>query len=168
MQISGGGSIFARVETSDNNIRVIVRNRKARHDFEIRGTIEAGIELKGSEVKSIRAGKISLAESYAFIKDGEVFIRNMHIAAYKMAGQAAVDPMRLRRLLLHKSEIAKLEIKINQKGIALVPLTVYFKGKTAKVELAMAVGRKQYDKRQAIAEKEAKRRVARAMRIDKK
>lgn len=153
---------------SGNNIRVIVRNRKARHDFEIRGTIEAGIELKGSEVKSIRNGKISLAESYAYIKDGEVFIRNMHIAAYKMAGQSAVDPMRLRRLLLHKSEIAKLEIKINQKGITLVPLTVYFKGNTAKVELAMAVGRKQYDKRQAIAEKEAKRRVARAMRIDKK
>ena len=95
-------------------------------------------------------------------------MRNMHIAANKMDGQSAVDPMRLRRLLLHKSEIAKLEIKINQKGITLVPLTVYFKGNTAKVELAMAVGRKQYDKRQAIAEKEAKRRVARAMRIDKK
>ena len=155
------------MDNSEPKIKIIVRNRKARHDYEIRGTIETGIELKGSEVKSLREGKANLGDAYAYIKNNEVFLRHMHISPYKMTGQTQTDPMRLRKLLLHRREIRKLSIQTLQKGITLVPLSVYFKGKVAKVELAMAIGRKQYDKRQAIAEKETKRRIDRAMRREK-
>ena len=155
------------MDKSEPKIKIIVRNRKARYDFEIRGTIEAGIELKGSEVKSLRDGKANLGDAYAYIKNNEIFLRHMHISPYKMVGQSQPDPMRLRKLLLHRREIRKLFMQIQQKGITLVPLSVYFKGKVAKVELGMAVGRKQFDKRQAIAEKETKRRIDKAMRRSK-
>ncbi|UCD62602.1 MAG: SsrA-binding protein SmpB [Candidatus Zixiibacteriota bacterium] len=148
------------------NIKVIARNRRARHDYEIRDTYEVGIELVGSEVKSIRDGKINISDAYAVVENGQVFLRNLHISPYRMAAGEGHDPLRVRRLLLHKREIRKLYIQTEQRGMTLVPLTVYFKGKVAKIELAVAVGRKKYDKRQAIAKSEADRRIKRATRKD--
>jgi len=149
----------------NENIRYVVRNRKARHDYEIKNTFEAGIELKGSEVKSLREGKVTLSDAYAEVEQNQVILKNLHIAPYKMA-QEEVDPYRPRRLLLHKREIYKLYVHTQQRGMTLIPLSIYFKGKVAKVELALAVGRKKYDKRQAIAKAEAERKIGRAMRKD--
>ena len=149
----------------DEKIKYVVRNRKARHDYEIKSTYEAGIELKGSEVKSLREGKVNLSDAYAEVEQNQVILKNMHISPYKMA-QEKLDPYRPRRLLLHKREIYKLFVHTQQRGMTLIPLSIYFKGKTAKVELALAAGRKKYDKRQAIAEAEAQRRIGKAMRKD--
>lgn len=146
-------------------IRYIVRNRKARFDYEITSKLEVGIELRGSEVKSIRAGKINLADSYAAIENGEVILKNLHIAPYEMARDNH-DPLRPRRLLLHKREIAKLRIQVEQRGMTLIPLAVYFKGSRCKIELATAVGRKKFDKRQAKSEREAERRMQKATKRD--
>jgi len=150
-----------------NKIKLVVRNRRARHDYTVLETIEAGIELKGAEVKSLRDGKVQLADCYATVDDGEVVLHNMHISPYKQAGQQVPDPTRPRRLLLHKKEIRKLIAATQQKGMTLVPLSVYFKGSHAKVELALAIGRKKYDKRQAIAKSEAERKMKQALRTDK-
>lgn len=147
-------------------IHVIARNRKARHDYEIMSSIEAGIELRGAEVKSLREGKLNLADAYALFDKNQVILRNLHISPYKMAAGEPLDPMRQRRLLLHKKEIAKLRAKIEQKGMALVPLEIYFSGKLVKVELGLGVGRKRFDKRQAIAKADADRRIRRAKRRD--
>jgi SsrA-binding protein len=146
--------------------KIIVRNRKARHDFDIRDTIEAGIELLGCEVKSIRDGRVNISDAYAYIEDGQVFLKNLHISPYAMAADESIDPLRLRRLLLHKREIRKLRVQTEQRGMTLIPLSIYFKGKVAKIELALAVGRKKYDKRQAIAKSEADRKIKRATRKD--
>jgi len=143
---------------------VVTRNRKARYTYEIVSTLEAGIELMGTEVKSIREGKINLADSYATIEGGQVYLKNLHITPYSMASDTTADPTRSRRLLLHKREIGKLTIKTQQRGMALIPLTVYFKGKHVKIELALAVGRRKFDKRQAIAKEEADRRIKQAVR----
>lgn len=148
------------------DIQVIARNRKARHDFQILDTIEAGIELVGPEVKSVRAGKLNLADSYAVVENGQVFLRNLHITPYKMAAVEQPDPDRPRRLLLHKREITKLAVKTLQKGLTLIPLSVYIKGKRVKIELGVAEGRKKYDKREAIAKAEAERRMKQATRRD--
>ncbi len=156
------------MDNPDGDIKIIARNRKARHDYEITDTIEAGIELVGSEVKSIREGKISLAEAYAVIEGGQVIVKHMQITPYKMATREHIDPLRPRRLLLHRKEIRKLFIRTEQRGMALIPLAVYFKGKHAKIELGVGIGRKKYDKRQAIAEAEAKRRISRATRRESK
>jgi SsrA-binding protein len=145
----------------------VARNRKARHDYEIEDTIEAGIELRGSEVKSIREGKINLSDSYALIERGQVILKNFHITPYKMSNES-LDPIRDRRLLLHKKEIRKLAIKTDQKGMSLIPLAVYFKGRNCKIELGLGFGRKKYDKRAAISEADAKRRINRAIRLDVK
>ncbi len=150
--------------TSDE-IKYVTRNRRARHDYEIKSTIEAGIELKGSEVKSLREGKVNIADAYAVVEHGEVFLKNLHISPYKMA-QENHDPTRPRRLLLHKREIRKLYAQTEQRGFTLVPLAIYFKNNIAKVELAVAMGRKKYDKRQKIAETEAKKSMKRAVRKD--
>ena len=147
------------------NIRYVVRNRKARHDYEIKNTFEAGIELKGCEVKSLREGKVNLSDAYAEVEQNQVILKNMHISPYKMA-QEKIDPYRPRRLLLHKREIYKLLVHTQQRGMTLIPLSIYFKGKTAKIELALAVGRKKYDKRQAIAKAEAERKIGKALRKD--
>ena len=144
------------------NIKVIVRNRKARHDFEIRDTIEAGIELLGCEVKSIRNGKVNISDAYAFVENGQVYLKNLHISPYAMASDENIDPMRLRRLLLHKREIRKLFVQTEQRGLTLIPLSIYFRGKVAKIELALAMGRKKYDKRQALKEKDMKREMDQA------
>lgn len=154
------------MNTDKPEIHVIARNRKARHDYEIIATIEAGIELRGAEVKSLREGKLNVADAYAMYHNGQVILRNLHISPYKMAAAEPLDPMRERRLLLHKKEIAKLRARIEQKGLSLVPLEIYFKGKLVKVELGLGVGRKRFDKRQAIAKADADRRIQRAKRRD--
>jgi len=154
------------MEQDTSKFRPVVRNRKARHNYQISATIEAGIELKGTEVKSLREGKVQMADAYAIIENGQVFLKNLHISPYLHAGNTSHDPTRTRRLLLHKREIRKLEIKTLQHGMTLIPLMIYFKGKLAKVELALAVGRKKYDKRQAIAKAEADRRIKQATRKD--
>lgn len=152
----------------DSEIQYVARNRKARHDFEITESVEAGIELKGAEVKSIREGRLNLSDSYALIEGSEVVLRNLHITPYKMYTGEPIDPDRPRRLLLHRKEITKLAVKTDQKGLTLVPLGIYFKGRRVKVELGVAIGRKKYDKRQAIAEADAKRRMDQARRKDVK
>jgi SsrA-binding protein len=160
--------ILAAMQTPGDEIHVVTRNRKARHEYEIVDSVEAGIELRGSEVKSIREGKVSLNEAYAIVQNGQVMLISMHINPYKMSSQQELDPLRSRRLLLHKKEIRKLFAKTEQKGMTLVPLSLYFKGKHAKIELGLGIGRKKYDKRQAIAEAEAKRRINRATQRDMK
>ena len=153
------------MQINDENFRYIARNRKARHDYEIKNTYEAGIELRGCEVKSLRDGKVNLSDAYAEIVNYQVWLKNLHISPYKMAMEA-IDPYRTRRLLLHKREIFKLLVQTQQKGMTLIPLAIYFKGKRVKIELGLAVGRKKYDKRQAIAKAEADRRINRATRRD--
>lgn len=139
--------------------KVVATNRKARHEFFIEDTFEAGIALKGTEVKSIRQGKLNIKDSYASIDNGEVFINNMHISPYEQGNIFNVDPLRKRKLLLNKREIRRLTGEIMQKGYTLVPLSVYIKDGLVKVELATAKGKKLYDKREAIAKKDAMRRI---------
>ncbi len=141
--------------------RALASNKKARYDYFIENTLEAGIVLTGTEVKSIRQGKINLKDSYALIEDGEVYILNMHISPYEQGNIYNTDPLRKRKLLLHKKEIVKLIGFIQQKGYSLIPLSVYLvKGKgKVKIEIAVAVGKKTYDKRHEIAKKDAERRM---------
>lgn len=148
----------------DDNIRVVVRNRRARHDYYIEETIEAGIALIGSEVKSLRMGRASLQDSYAEIVGNEVILRNAHIDQYEPAARFNHDPLRPRRLLLHKSEIRRLASKVFQKGYTLIPLSIYFRDGKAKVELALARGRKTYDKREAIKQRDIQRESERVVR----
>ena len=149
----------------DASIKMIARNRKARHDYQIEWTIEAGLELKGSEVKSIREGKVTMTDAYAIIENGQAILRNLHISPYKMAAEA-IDPGRPRRLLLHKREIKKLWEKTQLRGLSLIPLAIYFRGAYAKIELGLGSGRKKYDKREAIARADADRKIRRALRRD--
>ena len=140
--------------------RVIANNPKARHDYFIDDTLECGIALVGTEVKSIRNGKVNLKDSFAMIKDGELYIHNMHISPYEQGNINNKDPMRTRKLLVHKREIQKLIGMIKQKGITLVPLSIYFDRNHVKLELAVARGKKLYDKRQDLAKKDAERQIA--------
>ena len=144
--------------------RIMAKNQKARHEYFIEETFEAGIELFGTEVKSIRAGTLSLKEAWCQIKDGELILRQMHIVPYEQGNIFNKDPLRPRRLLMHKREIARLFGKVKQDGYALIPLTVYFKGSLVKVEIALAKGKKLYDKREDAAKKDAKRQIDRAMK----
>ena len=144
--------------------RIMAKNQKARHEYFIEETFEAGIELFGTEVKSIRAGTLSLKEAWCQIKDGELILRQMHIAPYEQGNLFNKDPLRPRRLLMHKREIARLFGKVKQDGYALIPLAVYFKGSLVKVEIALAKGKQLYDKREDAAKKDAKRQIDRAMR----
>ena len=139
-------------------------NRKAYHDFYIDETFEAGMVLVGTEVKSLRAHKVNLKDSYARVKNNEVFLYNMHIGPYEKGTTAAHEPERTRKLLLHKAEIRRLIGKTKERGFTLVPLKIYFSGNRAKVEIGLARGKLLHDKRRAIAEKEAKREVERAFR----
>ena len=144
--------------------KVVATNRRARHDYDIVETFECGIVLTGSEVKSIRDGKIQLKDSYARVQDGEMWLHGVHISPYVYAhGTDGHDPDRPRKLLLHRAEIDELMGRTQQESLTLVPLSVYFKDGRAKVELAVARGRRQYDKRQAIAKRDADREAARAM-----
>lgn len=144
--------------------KVVAQNKKARHDYFIEDTFEAGIVLSGTEVKSIRQGKANLKDSFARIKDGEVFLINMHVSPYEQGNRFNLDPTRTRKLLLHKQEINRLLGKTKEQGYALVPLSLYLKNGFVKVELALAKGKKLYDKREALKEKEAQRDVERAFR----
>jgi len=143
-----------------------ITNRVARRDYFVLETVEAGLELMGAEVKSLRSGKASLAESFAKVEDNEIFLYNMHINPYEYSNRE-LDPTRPRKLLLHRKEIDYLINNASQKGLALVPLKVYFKRGYAKVELALGKGKKHYDKREAIKRREADRAIARAKRIKK-
>ena len=145
-------------------VKIACENRKARHDYFIHEVYEAGMELQGTEVKSLRAGKANLKDSYAEIRNGEIFVQNMHISPYEQGNIFNHDPLRRRRLLLHKAEITKLFSKTREKGFTLVPLKIYFKKGRAKMELALVSGKHNYDKRQALAEKAVKRDVERSMR----
>ncbi len=144
----------------EENVKIVARNRKARHEYFIEETIEAGIVLKGTEVKSVREGRVNIKESYGVVENGEVFIYNMHISPYEQGNIYNTDPLRKKKLLLHKREIRKLESAVMQKGYTLVPLSVYInEDGLVKVELAIARGKKLYDKRESIAKRDAERRM---------
>ena len=144
--------------------KLIAQNKKAYHDYFIEETIQAGISLAGTEVKSLRMGKCSLKESYIQIKDGEAFIYNMHISPYEQGNIFNKDPLRPRRLLLHKAQIRKWDHEVRAAGYTVVPLKVYFDRSYVKVDIALAKGKKLYDKREAAAKKDAKREMDRALK----
>lgn len=144
--------------------KTIVQNRKARHDYFIEECHEAGIALTGTEVKSLRLGRANLQDSYATIKDGEVFVSGLHISPYDKGNRFNHDPLRIRKLLLHSYEINKLLAMTQKKGLTLVPLSLYFKKGMVKVELAVCKGKKLYDKREDIAKKDAMREIDRRMK----
>ena len=146
------------------NIKVLVQNRKAKHEYFILEIFECGIELFGTEVKSLRNGKANLAYSYASIDNGEVFIKGMNISPFEQGNIFNRDPLRHRKLLMHKHEIRKLIGQIQQQGLTLVPLSVYLKGSLVKVSLGLCKGKKLYDKREDIAKRDAKRDVERAIK----
>ena len=143
--------------------KLVAQNRKARYDYEILDTLEAGIELLGSEVKALRAGKASLGDGYARIEADEVFLHNVHISHYGAASHYNHDPLRPRKLLLHRREIRRLIGHTEQRGLTLVPLRLYFKRGRAKIELALARGKRDYDRRHEIARRDAERSIDRAL-----
>ncbi len=143
-------------------IKIVAENRKARHDFTIVDQYEAGIMLTGTEVQSMRLGKVNLKDSYAKVKNGEVWLYQVHISPYPFAYYNNHDPLRVRKLLLHKREILRLYAKVNEQGHTLVPLRIYFKKGKAKVVIALAKGKREFDKRHSIREREQKREVDRA------
>jgi SsrA-binding protein len=142
---------------------LIAQNKKARHDYSIEDVYEAGLVLTGTEVKSLRAGRAALTDGYATVDDGEVWLRGVHIPEYTQGTWTNHEPRRARKLLLHKEEVRRILGKVKDTGVTLVPLSLYFQDGYAKVEIAVARGRKSYDKRQAIAERESKRETDRAM-----
>lgn len=145
-------------------VEIVATNRRARHEYHIKDRIEAGIELTGPEVKPVRAHRVSLAEAYATVEDGEVWLHNMHIARYNAGGYAHQNPTRPRRLLLHKREIRRLEREVQQKGVTLIPLRMYFAPSGyAKVELGVCTGKRQYEKRESIKRRDEKRREEQAV-----
>ena len=143
-------------------VKIIAQNKKARHNYFIEDEYEAGIVLSGTEVKSLRAGKANLTDSYARIDNGEVFVHQMRISPYPFAYYGNHDPLRKRKLLLHKREIKKLYGKVNEKGHSLIPLKIYFKGGKVKISIALAKGKRLYDKREAIKQRDSKRDLDRA------
>jgi len=149
---------------ANEGIKIVAQNKKARHDYFIEDTIEAGIVLSGTEVKSIRQGKVNLKDSYATIEGGEVILNGMHISPYEQGNIFNKDPLRDRKLLLHRREINRLTGLIQQKGLTLVPLQLYFKRGKVKVELGIAKGKKLYDKRDDIAKRDAKREIDRRIK----
>jgi SsrA-binding protein len=148
----------------NENIKVVATNRKAHHDYSIEDTFEAGIALTGSEIKSIRAGRVNLRDGFALFQRGELWLQNCHIASYDPASRENHDPLRPRKLLMHRRELNRLEGRTRERGFTIVPLRMYLKRGLAKVEIALARGKKQYDKRESIAEKDAGREMQRAMK----
>ncbi len=146
------------------SIKIIATNRKAYHNYFVEDTFEAGIALTGSEIKSIRSGRVSLGEGYVRLEGGEMWLLNAHIARYEAASLQSHEPTRRRKLLLHRKEIAILAAKTKEKGFTLVPLKLYIKGRIAKVEIALAKGKRLYDKRQTIIRREAEREIGRSLR----
>ena len=149
---------------AEQSIKQLAKNRKAWHDYTIEETFEAGISLVGTEVKSIRLGTLNLKDSYCVVKRGEIIIKQMHISPYEKGNVFNRDPMRDRKLLMHKSEIRKLDAAIAQQGYAIIPLSVYLKGSLVKVQIGLARGKKLHDKRDAIAARDAKREMDRAIK----
>ena len=146
-------------------VKIAAQNRKAHHDYFVEDRYEAGIELFGTEVKSIRAGTLNLKDSYCIAKDGEIYLHGMHISPYEHGNIFNRDPVRPRRLLMHKREIRKLHALVKQDGYTLVPLSVYFKDARVKVEIGLCKGKKNYDKRAAMAQRDTKREIDRAMKV---
>jgi len=146
------------------SIKVISVNRQAYHDYFVERTVEAGISLVGTEIKSIREGKVNLRGAYAIVRNGEIWLENAHIAVYEHGNRYNHDPMRSRKLLLHRREIQQLEARVATKGLTLIPLKLYLKRGRAKIELGLCRGKKLYDKREAIAEQEVKREIERVIR----
>ncbi len=145
-------------------VKQVARNQKAYHDYFIEEKFEAGIELAGTEVKSIRQGHVNLKDSFCIVKDGQMHVHGMHISPYEKGNIFNKDPMRSRRLLMHKREILRLFAKVKQDGYSLIPLSVYFKGPRVKLSLGLARGKKLYDKRESAAKRDAKREMDRAMK----
>jgi SsrA-binding protein len=149
-------------------MKTVARNRKAYHDYFLYDTYEAGIVLTGTEIKSVRAGRVNLRESYVQIRNGEAWLVNMHISPYAAGSRENPDPRRDRKLLLHLRQIYRLQSTVQEKGLTIVPLRLYLKSNRAKVEIALAKGKKLYDKRDAIAEKEARRRIDREIKSQRR
>lgn len=145
-------------------MRIVCQNKKAYHDYSIEETLEAGIQLQGTEVKSLREGKANLKDSYVLLKHSEAFLLNCHISPYSHGNIMNHEPLRTRKLLLHRKEIERIRGKIQQKGYALIPLKMYFKDSFAKVEIGLAKGKRLYEKRETTKEREAKRTIERAMK----
>src|SRR5712692_9371368 len=154
----------AKSPPGDAPIKVMTVNRQAYHDYFVERTVEAGISLVGTEIKSIREGKVNLRGAYAIIRNGELWLENAHIAVYEHGNRYNHEPMRSRKLLLHRREINQLVGRVETKGLTLVPLKLYLKGGRAKIELGLGRGKKLYDKREAIAERDVKREIERAIR----
>ncbi len=148
----------------NNGIKIIAQNKKAYHDYYVLEKLEAGFGLFGTEVKSIRQGKINLKDSWCFVKDGEMFVNGMHISPYEQGNIFNRDPLRTKRLLLHKKEIRRFYSQVKQEGLAIVPLSVYFSKGRAKVEIGLCKGKKLYDKREVAAKKDAERTIERNLR----
>lgn len=146
------------------NMKTIAQNKKARHDYFVEETYEAGIELCGTEVKSLRAGRVNLKDSWCSIVDGEIFVNGMHISPYEQGNIFNRDPMRVRRLLMHKKEILKLYGTVKQTGYSLIPISLYFKDSKVKLQVGLCKGKKLYDKRADMAERSAKRDMERAVK----
>jgi SsrA-binding protein len=147
-----------------DDVKIIAKNKRARHDYHVVDSVEAGVVLKGTEVKSVRLGKVQLVDSFAKVDRGELFLHGVHISPYEQGNRFNVDPRRTRKLLLHKSEIRRLDRQVREKGMALIPLSVYLKRGRVKLEIGVCRGKKLYDKRRAIAERDANREMERALR----
>jgi len=154
----------AKTQLSNGSVKIISVNRQAYHDYFVERTIEAGISLVGTEIKSIRDGKVNLRGSYAIARNGELWLENAHIAIYDHGNRYNHEPLRNRKLLLHRREIEQLQAKVATKGLTLIPLKLYLKGGKAKIELGLCRGKKLYDKREAIAERDVKREMERVVR----
>ena len=151
-------------EKNDEEVQSIARNRRASHEYHILETWEAGLVLRGTEVKSLREGKANITDAFGIVKDGEIWLLNMHVSPYERGGYVNHEAERTRKLLLHRKEIRRLIGAVERQGLTLVPLEVYFRKGKAKVRLALAKGKQQHDKRQALREKDAQREVQRAIR----
>lgn len=145
-------------------VKVVATNRRARHEYEIIETFECGMALQGYEVKSIREGRVNIADGFAAFRDGEAFVENVHITPYSHGDQRFIDPLRVRKLLLNRKEIDYLHSKVKERGFTIIPLKMYFKGPRVKLQVGLARGKKLYDKRHDIAERDARRDIDRAVR----
>ena len=153
-----------RAAPQETGVKTIAANRKARHDYDIQESFEAGLALVGSEVKSLRAGRADLKDAYGLIDRGEAWLVGLHISPYQFAREGGHDPERTRKLLMHRGEIERVRGKLDQKGLTLIPLRLYFKEGKAKVEMALAKGKAKYDKRETLKRRQAEREMQRAMR----
>ncbi len=145
------------------DVKVVAKNRRARHDYHVVDSVEAGVVLRGTEVKSVRLGKVQLADSYAFVGDGEMFLQGVHISPYEQGNRFNVDPRRTRKLLLHKNEIRRLHRQVREKGVTLIPLSVYLRRGRVKVEIGLCRGKRQHDKRETIKRRDAQRDLEREL-----